>query len=239
MRRSWSELGAADSKLLAPLALFVVGLVIVTSGCGDGRDAPRTLVDGSPARTLRVELEAVDRPIVASRVVERDVRAVAQGSRIASCLRDEWSERPAGIVVRRIGVLGESVTFSSRSDRSLQACDGTRSADLRALPWCGHSFGRLTGGRLHDPHLGLGGCRSEEGKHVAFAWVEPGPRTRYVVIDQAGFSEAYETAADLPVRVATTTRVDERRLRAVLEVSEHSADGRKLRSYELEASVSG
>lgn len=178
-------------------------------------------------------------PVILARALIRKVRAAEMGSRVASCLESGWSELPGRVAVHRIGAFGESVTFGSRSDESLRSCDGTPSADRPAQSWCGHSYGRLSRGRLRDPRLTLGGCVTEDGKPVAFAWIEPGPGTRFVIVRHTGFSEAHESAAGLAVRVASTSGIDTTRLRAVFDVAEHSADGRRLRTYELEATVSG
>ena len=49
----------------------------------------------------------------------------------------------------------------------------------------------------------------------------------------------YEVAGGLPVRVATTSRVDAETSSAVFDISEHDAAGKLLRSYELRAQVAG
>lgn len=232
-------MGRARARRLGALAPFaaLVATLVVASGCSRKQDPPRTLVDGSLARPTPA-LDDVDGPTVAARVVARRIDAVAPGSRIASCLHDGWSERPTGVVVLRIGVLGASLTFESPAGRSVQACDGTLTHNTGG-PWCGHSYGRLYDGRLRDLHLGLGGCRDAEGRPVAFAWIEPGAGTRYVVVEQRGYSEVYATSGSLPVRVSTADGIDLEQLGATFDVSEHSADGRKLSAYVLEARVAG
>ena len=69
--------------------------------------------------------------------------------------------------------------------------------------------------------------------------MQPGAGTRFVVVEQDGYSEVYPVAGAMPVRVATTTGLDLERSSAVLELSEHANDGRKVRESRIEARVSG
>jgi hypothetical protein len=210
---------------------------VVAGACGDGPEQPRLLVDGSRARAASIQLEGVDEPVLQTKLRLVTARSVRTGSPLDDCLHDNWSATPAGLIVHRIGTDGESAAFLDRSRRALMACDGARGAAGRQ--WCGHTHGRLARGRLFDPRLSLGGCSTVSGLAVAFVWITPGPHTRYVVVERRGFSESYETAAGLPVRVAATERVDSVRSSAIVEVSEHAPDGRRLRWYEVEAHVAG
>lgn len=221
------------------LASLALALTSATSACGDGDPAPRALVDGSPAPAPALELEDVGSPayLTAVRVVEN--RELKPAEVANACVVGEWGDRPGGPSVHRVGTQGESVTFLAASGHAAYSCDGTGRSRGDARRWCGHAFGRLTHGSLRDPRLELGGCSTDAGQPVAFAWIEPAPRSRYVVIHERGFAEVYPTAADLPVRVSTTAGVDIDRSRAVFAVSEHGADGRALRAYELTAYVSG
>jgi len=225
------------ASLVAPtLATFVV----VTGGCGVGSadDVPETLADGSPARVPDFRFEGAAPPVLLTARRALDLPAALAERKVAACVRAGWSNRPAEPVVHRAGVSGESVTFPSASGRTLQACDGA-GGPTSPEPWCGHVFGRPVDGRLRDPRLDLGACRTSSGDPISFVWVEPASGTRYVLVDRLGFSEAYEVGDGLPVRVAVTEGVDVARSRAVVHVSEHSSSGRLLRSYELEAVVSG
>jgi hypothetical protein len=230
-------MGRAPERRGASVAPFLLVLGAVASGCAGGPDPPRALLDGSVARPPAVELEGISHPVVVAKAVARKVAAVPARPRIASCLHEGWSERPTGVAVLRIGAFGTSVTFRGGSGRSLLSCDGA--GGHVGPPWCGHSFARLMRGRLGDPRLDLGPCLTREGAPVAFAWIQPGPNTGYVVVAQPGFSEAYPTASRMPVRVATTSGLDLGRLAVTIAVSEHSAGGRELRSYELEARIAG
>ncbi|MCS7006410.1 MAG: hypothetical protein NZL88_02515, partial [Gaiellaceae bacterium] len=89
-----------------------------------------------------------------------------------------------------------------------------------------------------DPRLDLL-CATADDEPLAFAWIEPVPRARFVVVEQAGYAELYRTAGALPVRVVTRAGVDRSASSASFRISEHAANGGLLRRYELEVGVSG
>lgn len=238
MSRRRAGAGALRACCARPLSPVVAVLVLATSACGNGKAVPGALADGSPAHRSDLRFEGVDGPVLVTESRRLGVAAARAAPRVASCLRASWSTAPASPFVHRVGASGESVTFAGGSSRTLQACDGAGSAGTAAA-WCGQAFGRLSGGRLRDPRLDLGGCRTSDGDPIAFVWIDPGPGARYVVVRRAGFSEAYETRAGLPVRVATTENVDLARSSAIVLTSEHAADGRRLRTREVKALVSG
>ena len=74
---------------------------------------------------------------------------------------------------------------------------------------------------------------------MGFAWIEPGPGAKYVVVQQQGYAEVYEVGGGLPVRVTTTSDVEIEGSRATFELSEHYADGRAIRRYRVDARVAG
>ena len=74
---------------------------------------------------------------------------------------------------------------------------------------------------------------------MGFAWVQPSPTTRYLIVEQLGYDEVYQVVGDLPVRVATASGVQIDGSRATFDLSEHDAGGRLLRKYRLEAAVAG
>jgi hypothetical protein len=216
---------------------LLAATVVLSGACGGEPEPPRLLVDGSLARVASIRFEGADEPVLQTRLRRVTARLARPASRIGDCLRGGWSALPDGPIVHRVGVDGESATFSDRSHRTLMACDGTRGIAKRR--WCGHVHGRLTRGRLRDPRLDLGGCTNEDGDRIAFVWITPGPRARYVVVDRNGFSESYKVTGRVPIRVASKERLDPARSSAVVEVSEHTADGDVLRTHELEARVAG
>jgi hypothetical protein len=139
-------------------------------------------------------------------------------------------------VVARTGVDGKTVTV--RTFSGLIACDTTRRGRNESGPWCGSSFGRLYDGRLRDPRLDIGPCTTRDGTPVAFAWIEPDPRVRYLAVADSGYVEVYEVAAGLPTRISTrNVRADA--AGASFEVTEHDARGALLRRLELDAVPAG
>jgi len=142
-------------------------------------------------------------------------------------------------IVRRVGVDGASVTYRTASGRNLVACDGTAVSSEHDRTWCGLALARVRDERLLDPRLDLASCTTPSGDSVAFAWVEPGPRTRYVAVRRHGFVEVYPLIAGLPVRLAATSGIDLDTSSASFDVSEHDATGQLLRSYTLRARVAG
>ena len=215
--------------------LYVGAALALVVGCTrDSTAAPSTLIDGSPARPPPVVLEGVEGRRVATRV-----RVVAAGSRDGRSLRASCvpGAAPDGPIVERTGVAGVSVTFFDPGRHGVHACDATDVGRSRAERWCAHAFGRLSGARLRDPRLTIT-CRGAEGDLVGFAWVQPSTTAAYVVVQQPGYAEVYPASESMPVRVATTD-VDLASSHATFAISEHAMDGRRLRSYDLEAQVAG
>jgi hypothetical protein len=211
-----------------------LALVVAAAGCSREPPVPSTLIDGSPARPPPVRLEGVAEPTIATRV--RILRVpLERGSLKARCVGPP--DAPGTVVVQRVGVSGTSVTFRGPSPQSLYGCDTSTARPTARASWCGRSFARLHAGRLRDPRLSVS-CRTVGDEPLGFAWIEPGRLASHVVVARAGFHEVYPVAGDLPVRI-TTGNVDLGRSSAEFAVSEHARDGRRLRSYELEARVSG
>ena len=152
----------------------------------------------------------------------------------ASCVSRAAANGP---VVERTGVTGASITFVDPGHRGVHACDATDVSRSRAERWCAHAFGRLSGARLRDPRLTIT-CRDDDGDLVGFAWVQPSDAAAYVAVQQPGHAEIYPASRTTPVRV-TTTDVDLASSHVTVAISEHARDGRRLRSYDLEAQVAG
>jgi hypothetical protein len=144
--------------------------------------------------------------------------------------------QPDGVVVERVGASGQSVTYVDPERREARGCDA-RAPITGTSPWCGRAYARLRARRLADPRLSLT-CRSRGDEPLAFAWVQPAAGSSYVVVAQPGYSEVYRVAGRVPVRI-TTANVDLGDASAVFAISEHAPDGRVLRTYDLEAHVSG
>ena len=214
----------------------IAGLVQV--GCLGDSEPPSRLVDGSAAQAPSVALEGAASPQVETKATAIDANGVRVGP-VARCLAATHEHTPRGPVVSRVGVDGESVTFRTASGRGLVACDGTAMHTGSDRAWCGTALGRLRNGRLLDPRLDLAACSTPSGGPVAFAWVDPGQRTRYVAVKRDGFVEEYPVIAGLPIRIAATSGIDLDTSSASFEVSEHDSNGSLLRSYTLRARVAG
>ena len=212
---------------LSRLALVLVALVL--GGCDSG---------GRPTRLLYGEAAAEFKPVPGSVVsAARALRGTTLGRRFFVC-RPE-SVAPDALVVERIGVFGESLTFADRHRRSVFACDGgTDPAGEHEPPWCSSSAGLLFEGRLLDPRLDIG-CLDRKGRPLAYAWVEPVAGAHWIGVDQGPFREMYEALAGLPVRVSSIRYVDLDDSRATFDVTQYDVTGRELVEGKLEARVAG
>lgn len=221
--------------------LFVVlAATALLAGCSGGDDAPAlTLLGGSTPATLDVPLEGVDGDVVVTSHVLVSTSSLDPESTTGSCLRGNSLENDVGErAIVRTGVATESVTFRDSAGSAVFGCSnssGPREDDRR---WCGGGYGELRSGRLTDPRLSIT-CSTDEGGSVGFVWVEPAADTRYIAVKQPGYTEVYEVAGDLPVRIATVDGVDVETSSATFEISEHDAEGRRLREETLEAFVAG
>lgn len=220
--------------------IVALALGAVLAGCAGHTDfgVPSLLDGGSPGE-LPVGLDGVDDPAVLTSASVVPVASIEPDSEAGRCLHDGFSGLDAvGSAVVRVGVMSESVTFREASRVAVFGCSnspGRREGDRR---WCGGAYGQLYSGRLRDPRLSIA-CSTNDGVQVGFAWVEPSDNTRYVAVEQPEYTEVYEVAAGLPVRIFTVSGVDVETSSATFSVSEHDAEGRRLRQYELEAFVAG
>jgi hypothetical protein len=224
-------------RLVTRVLVLVVGAMLMT-GCDSNEPVPTTLMNGSNALDLSVDLEGIESRAVLTSVATSGFDEIGGSSIAATCLRRADDHRVSGPIVVRIGVDGESVTFRTGSTRGLYGCDnseGRREADRRL---CGVAFGQLSESGLRDSRLNIGACTTKDGAALGFAWFEPDPRARYVAVERNAYVEVYETAGQLPVRV-TTSNVDVERSSATFRGSEHASDGSLIRRFRLEASVAG
>jgi len=220
--------------------LVALALSTLVAGCAGHSDvAAPSLLDGSSAGELPVELEGVEDVAVLTSASVVPIASIEPDSALDVCLHDQYAERQAtGSAVVRIGVMSESITFREASGVAVLGCSnspGPREGDRR---WCGGAYGQLYSGRLRDPRLSIA-CATTDGVQVGFAWVEPADDVRYVAVEQPEYTEVYEAAAGLPVRIFTVSGVDVETASATFSVSEHGEDGRRIREYELEAFVAG
>jgi hypothetical protein len=218
---------------------LVVGSMLVAACDGNDDGPPTTLMNGTKAAELPVDLEGVESPAVLTSFAVRRVEEIEGASAVATCLQQHRDDLPYEPIVMRVGVSGESVTFRNRSRRGLYGCDNSQGAREEDRRWCGGAFGQLDGGHLRDPRLDMSECTTRGGGLVGFAWIEPGPGAKYVVVQQQGYAEVYEAGGGLPVRVTTTSDVEIEGSRATFELSEHDADGRAIRRYRVDTRVAG
>ena len=213
------------------LAVLLLAVVLL-AGCDNSGDRPDRLLYGQAAQEFR--------PIPGSVIaLGRVLDGTTLGGRFTSCRPAEAEIRNDALVVERIGVLGESLTFADADHKTVYACDGgTDAAGERKPPWCGNAAGRLVSGKLLDPRLDVL-CRDPKGRPLAYAWVEPAAGVRWIGVDQGTYTEVYETLAGLPVRIVSARGVQPSRARATFDVTQYDSHGKELFKGKLEAQVAG
>jgi hypothetical protein len=215
---------------LNPVALLLA--VLLLAGCESGSHRPDRLLYGEAAQEFS---QAPGSVMALGRVLD----GTTLGGRFTSCRPTDAGVKNDAVVVERIGVLGESLTFADADHKTLYGCDGgTDAAGERKPPWCGNPAGRLVGGKLLDPRLDVL-CRDTKGRPLAYAWVEPAAGVRWVGVDQGKYTEVYEVLAGLPVRIASARGVQLSRARATFDVTQYDRDGKELIKGKLEAQVAG
>jgi hypothetical protein len=205
----------------------------VAAACDSGGH-PKELLYGGKASELR--------PVPGSVIsVGRVLRRAALGRRLDECIvrGDRATVARDALVVERVGVDGESLTFANRNRTGVYACDGGLDpAGERHPPWCGTVFGELGDGHLLDPRLDIN-CRDRQGKALAYAFVQPVAGARWIGVEQDGYVEIYEALAALPVRIASTRGISTHEARTSFEVRQYDVEGRELVRSRLEARVAG
>lgn len=220
---------------MGSLRLVVLVAAAALAGCG-GDSSPPQLVDGSRAAALPEKLEAHDDAVM-TRVAVLEVGEVKDLSACGLAPASQTTD-----VVERVGLRGSSVTFAGPGT-SLYGCDAIPGPPIPDPDnpgdgiWCSSAVARLDADGLNDPRLSL--CEDADREVTAFAWVEPGPGTEWIVVSDAGTQEVYEVAGGLPVRVTSTDSAELGSSRASFDIEEYGAGGEKLRSYVLEAAVAG
>jgi hypothetical protein len=190
-------------------------LAAAACGSGGGKKTPARAVDS--VRVRHVSLPA--------------------GGTIGRCLALTSFRRGVVVVVERRGRLTRSLTVAQRGSPDVFACDATGVA-LEGREWCGVSAGRLRNGRVTDPRLELL-CRDRRGRHVGSAFVNPLRGARWVAVEQPRYTELYQAAAGLPIRIATIAGVDYEHARATFRITQLDARGRVLSRGRLVAHVAG
>jgi hypothetical protein len=204
--------------------LAAAGLVVAVSGCGATH---RTrLADGSTAPVAPHVLRHLDHAAMTrTRVL---TLAEAETAGLHACLlmsRATRVPKPAA-VIERITRAGASFTVRTGAT-ALFACDMARDPTGGAPRPCAVAVGKVLAGRLLDPRLTLR-CGFGKARPLAFAWITPLRRTRWVVVRTSSGVEIYATAGGLPVRVAATEGVSAPEASATFEVEQRGADGQVL-----------
>lgn len=175
--------------------------------------------------------------LVLSRV--RVVPARTLQADLDSCIKENRLDlrvESIATAVERIGVEGRSLTFRLKSD--LYGCDESAgSADREKRTWCGSGFWGFPRGVPLDPRLGIG-CLDRKGKLLGLGWFQPVPGARWLTVAQPGYTEAYEVAGDLPVRLMTSD-VRSQDSGAVFRITQYASDGTRLAYNVIEARVAG
>jgi hypothetical protein len=146
----------------------------------------------------------------------------------------EW--RPDTVVVDRRTGRRRTLAFRSADGRFLDSCDsiGVRVEGRR---WCASSTGTLYGGRLRDPRLTL--CQAPGWRPVAFIWVTPRRRARWIAVVEGRRSVLYRVVAGLPVRASSDRSVRIGGSSATFHLRQYDARGRLLGAQTIVARVAG
>jgi hypothetical protein len=220
------------------MLLVVLAAAALMVGCSGGDDGTaRTLFDGSAVREAPVSFEGIENDVVVTSQALVPTASLDPESAAGSCV-EQFDHEFEGAAVLRLGVATETVTARETHGRAVLGCDNSTGEREDHRRWCGGAYGNVDQGRLTDPRLSIG-CRASDGRPVGFIWVEPTDRTRYVAVEQPDYTEVYEVAGGLPIRIATVSGVDVETSSATFEISQYDADGRRLRELTLEAFVAG
>ena len=187
-------------------------------------------------RSLPAELDGLDNAVLTRTSIHT---GQLDKRRFTACGQPPVPSHTA--IVERTGIHGSSWTFAD--DPALYGCDAILDPSTAAEPdrpydgiWCGSANGRIEDDMLNDPRLDL--CTNTDSEITAFAWVDPRPDAKWVVVSDTGKREVYEVVESLPVRVTTTENVNPAG-KASFHVEEYGADGALLTEYTLEAAVAG
>jgi hypothetical protein len=219
-------------------AVAALALLLAAGGCGgSGLDAPDRLSDGSVPAPVPAELQGIGGAVMAGTRVVRGLDL--EDEPYVDCLKDIPGGAPE-VAVERVTVEGRTFTFATADRRDLVACDGAPKADEPRGPWCGAGSARWeVGGKVNDGRLGMTNCLSEGGKTLAFVFVNPAPRARWLVVDHDHFREIYDASDPYPVRISTTDGLDSDTSSLKVRVRSYDADGKELADETLHPVVAG
>jgi hypothetical protein len=223
----------ARRRIAAALALLVVA-----GGCGgSGLDAPKHLSDGSVPPALPAELSGIDGAVmVGTRIVRgQDL----EDEPYVDCLKDVPGGAPTA-AVERVTVDGRTLTFATADRRTLIACDGAPHSEEPRGAWCGNASAVWeVGGKISDGRLGIVNCLSADRKPVAYVFVDPAPRARWLVVVHDHFREIYDASDPYPIRISTTDGIDTDTSSLKVRVRSYDAEGKELSDETLHPVVAG
>ncbi len=198
---------------------------------------PDRLSDGSTPPAVPAALAGIHGAVMTGSRVLRGQDFEAEPA--LDCIKDiPGGAPPAG--VEAVTVDGHTLTFGTADRRRLVACDGAARQREPAGRWCGTAATRwLDGGAIEDPRLDLANCLNADGATVAFAWVVPAPRARWVVVDHDRFREIYDASSPFPIRVSTTDGIDSDTSAATIRVRSYDASGKEVGDETVNAQVAG
>ena len=214
-------------------------LLLAAAGCcgGSGLHAPDRLSDGSTPPAVPAKLAGVPGAVITASRILRGQDFEAQPA--LDCIKDiPGGAPPAG--VEAVTVDGHTLTFATADRQRLVACDGAARQREPAGRWCGTATTKwLDGGRIEDPRLDLANCLTADGATVAYAWVVPAARARWLVVDHDHFREIYDASSPFPVRISTTDGIDDTTSSATIHVRSYDASGKEVGDETVNAQVAG
>ena len=220
------------------LMVAALALLAVAGGCGgSGLDAPDRLSDGSVPAAGPAELGGIDGAVMVGTRVVRGLDL--EDEPYVDCLKNIPGGAPA-VAVERVTAEARTLTFATADRRNLIACDGAPHALEPRGPWCGGGSGHWEiGGKINDGRLGMTNCLSADRKTVAFVFVNPAPRARWLVVDHDHFREIYDASDPYPIRISTTDGIDTDTSSLKVRVRSYDAEGKELSDETLHPVVAG
>ncbi len=206
-------------------------------GGGSGLDAPARLSDGSTPAPVPDAMADVDGAVLVGTRVVRGLEL--EEKPYVDCLADVPGGAPP-IAVERVTAEGRTFMFVTPDRRTVVACDGAPKAAEPRGPWCSGGVGRWQlGGRVADSRLSMTNCLTAGGDTLAFAFVNPAPGARWLVVDHDHFREIYDASDPYPVRISTADGIHVEGSSLKVRVRSYDADGKELSDETLDARVAG
>jgi uncharacterized ParB-like nuclease family protein len=213
-------------------------LLAAAGGCGgSGLHPPDRLSDGSAPPAAPSALTGIHGAVMTGTRMLRGSDFAAEPA--LDCIEDLPGGAPPA-AVETVTVDGHTLTFATADRQRLVACDGAARQREAAGRWCGTATTRwLDGGSIDDPRLDLANCLTADRAAVAYAWVVPTARARWLVVDHDHFREIYDAGGPFPVRVSTTDGIDDATSSATIRVRSYDTFGKEVGDETVNAQVAG